>query len=52
MVLGGCLIEQAIEARKRVFDFLRGDEPYKRRFGPVPRPVYQVMLAVREPVAG
>jgi CelD/BcsL family acetyltransferase involved in cellulose biosynthesis len=50
MVLVGCLIEQAIGGDKRVFDFLRGDEPYKRRFGPDPRPVHQVMLAVREPV--
>lgn len=50
MVLVGALIEQAIDEGKRVFDFLRGDEPYKRRFGPEPRPVYQVMLAVREPV--
>jgi CelD/BcsL family acetyltransferase involved in cellulose biosynthesis len=50
MVLVGSLIEQAIAEGKRTFDFLRGDEPYKRRFGPTPRPVYQVMLAVREPV--
>jgi CelD/BcsL family acetyltransferase involved in cellulose biosynthesis len=50
MVLVGSLIEQAIDEGKRVFDFLRGDEPYKRRFGPTPRPVYQVMLAAREPV--
>lgn len=45
MVLVGCLIEQAIEAGSHTFDFLRGDEPYKRRFGPVMRPVHQVMLA-------
>ena len=51
MVLVGSLIEQSIAEGKRVFDFLRGDEPYKRRFGPIPRPVYQVMLAVREAVA-
>jgi CelD/BcsL family acetyltransferase involved in cellulose biosynthesis len=51
MVLVGSLIEQAIGDGKRVFDFLRGDEPYKRRFGPEPRPVHQVMLAAREPVA-
>lgn len=50
MVLVGCLIEQAIDSGKRLFDFLRGDEPYKKRFGPAPRPVYQVMLAVREQV--
>jgi CelD/BcsL family acetyltransferase involved in cellulose biosynthesis len=52
MVLVGSLIEQAVEEGKRVFDFLRGDEPYKRRFGPEPRPVYQVVLAAREPVPG
>lgn len=50
MVLVGVLIEQAINNGKRIFDFLRGDEPYKKRFGPIPKPVYQVMLAVREPV--
>ncbi len=50
MVLVGALIEQAIEEGRKVFDFLRGAEPYKRRFGPVPRPVYQLMLAAREPV--
>ena len=45
MVLVGCLIEQSIEAGHHTFDFLRGDEPYKRRFGPALRPVHQVMLA-------
>ncbi len=44
MVLVGSLIEQAIEEGKHLFDFLRGDEPYKRRFGPIPRPVYEVIL--------
>ena len=51
MVLVGCLIEQAIEAGHHTFDFLRGDEPYKKRFGPVMRPVHQVMLAARERVS-
>ena len=51
MVLVGCLIEQAIAEGYRRFDFLRGDEAYKMRFGPTRRPVYRVMLAaVREPV--
>lgn len=45
MVLVGCLIERAIEEGKHTFDFLRGDEPYKKRFGPTPRPVHQVLLA-------
>jgi CelD/BcsL family acetyltransferase involved in cellulose biosynthesis len=45
VVLVGCLIEQAIAEGKHTFDFLRGDEPYKRRFGPTMRPVHQVMIA-------
>lgn len=51
MVLVGCLIEQAIADGHRRFDFLRGGERYKMRFGPEPHPVHRVMLArVREPV--
>jgi CelD/BcsL family acetyltransferase involved in cellulose biosynthesis len=45
MVLVGCLIEQAISDGKQTFDFLRGDEAYKMRFGPEPRPVYRVSVA-------
>jgi len=45
MVLVGCLIEQSIEEGKHTFDFLRGDERYKMRFGPEPRPVYRVLMA-------
>ncbi len=45
MVLVGSLIEQSIDEGKKVFDFLRGDEAYKKRFGPVPRPVYEIILA-------
>ena len=44
MVLVGSLIEQSIVEGKRCFDFLRGDEAYKKRFGPTPRAVYQVSL--------
>jgi CelD/BcsL family acetyltransferase involved in cellulose biosynthesis len=44
MVLVGSLIEHAIEEGKRMFDFLRGDEPYKKRFGPVPRAVYEIVV--------
>jgi CelD/BcsL family acetyltransferase involved in cellulose biosynthesis len=44
MVLVGSLIEQAIAESKSCFDFLRGDEAYKKRFGPTARPVYQVVL--------
>jgi CelD/BcsL family acetyltransferase involved in cellulose biosynthesis len=45
MVLVGSLIEQSIAESKRSFDFLRGDEAYKKRFGPVPRPVWELLLA-------
>ena len=44
MVLVGSLIEQSIDEGKACFDFLRGDEPYKKRFGPVARAVYEVQL--------
>lgn len=44
MVLVGALIEHSIEEGKRCFDFLRGDEAYKKRFGPVPRAVYEVIV--------
>lgn len=44
MVLVGSLIEQAIEEGKRCFDFLRGDEAYKKRFGPAPRAVFEVVF--------
>lgn len=47
MVLVGCLIERAIEEGKRRFDFLRGQEPYKYRFGPTPRPVHRTTVAAR-----
>jgi CelD/BcsL family acetyltransferase involved in cellulose biosynthesis len=50
MVLVGSLIEEAIEEGKHTFDFLRGNEPYKKRFGPVPRPVHEIVLAVRESI--
>jgi CelD/BcsL family acetyltransferase involved in cellulose biosynthesis len=44
MVLVGSLIEQSISEGKACFDFLRGDEAYKKRFGPVARPVYEVQV--------
>jgi CelD/BcsL family acetyltransferase involved in cellulose biosynthesis len=44
MVLVGSLIEQSIDEKKKCFDFLRGDEAYKKRFGPVPRAVYEVVI--------
>jgi CelD/BcsL family acetyltransferase involved in cellulose biosynthesis len=45
MVLVGALVEQSIAEGKKVFDFLRGDEPYKKRFGPVARPVFEAVLS-------
>ncbi|MEX2393876.1 MAG: GNAT family N-acetyltransferase, partial [Actinomycetota bacterium] len=44
MVLVGALIEHSIAEGKGCFDFLRGDEGYKKRFGPTPRPVYEVLV--------
>lgn len=45
MVLVGSLIERSIEEGKACFDFLRGDEAYKKRFGPEPRAVYEVVVS-------
>jgi CelD/BcsL family acetyltransferase involved in cellulose biosynthesis len=47
MVLVGSLIEQSIAEDKHYFDFLRGEEGYKKRFGPAPRAVYEVTLGPR-----
>lgn len=44
MVLVGSLVEQSIAEGKACFDFLRGDEAYKKRFGPLPRAVYEVLI--------
>jgi CelD/BcsL family acetyltransferase involved in cellulose biosynthesis len=40
------LIERSIEAGHRVFDFLKGDEPYKFRLGAVARPLFLVQATV------
>lgn len=40
-------IEDAITRGKKVFDFLRGDEEYKRRLGGVPRQLLTVRLRAR-----
>lgn len=42
MVMVGLLIEQAASQRIRTFDLLRGDEPYKYRFGAVDRPLVRL----------
>jgi CelD/BcsL family acetyltransferase involved in cellulose biosynthesis len=36
------LIERSIVEQKQVFDFLKGDEPYKFRLGAEPRPLFAV----------
>jgi CelD/BcsL family acetyltransferase involved in cellulose biosynthesis len=45
IVLLGHVIRDAIERRISVFDFLRGDEPYKYAFGPIPTELLSVRLA-------
>jgi CelD/BcsL family acetyltransferase involved in cellulose biosynthesis len=45
IVLLSYCIRQAIEQERGVFDFLRGDEEYKFRFGARPTGVYEVTLA-------
>lgn len=44
MVLVGELIQQAAREGVAVFDLLRGDEPYKYRFGAVDRPLDRLIL--------
>lgn len=44
MVLVSELIQQASREGNRVFDLLRGDEPYKYRFGAVDRPLDRLIL--------
>ena len=39
-VLVGCAIEAAVEERAREFDFLRGREAYKYRWGAHDRPTF------------
>ena len=45
IVLLGHVIRDAIERRVPVFDFLRGEEPYKYAFGPVPTDLLSVRVA-------
>jgi CelD/BcsL family acetyltransferase involved in cellulose biosynthesis len=47
MVLVGELIRTAAEEGHRVFDLLRGEEPYKYRFGAEARPLRRLTLARR-----
>ena len=45
IVLLGHLIRDAIERSVPVFDFLRGEEPYKYAFGPTPRDLLRLRVA-------
>jgi CelD/BcsL family acetyltransferase involved in cellulose biosynthesis len=45
LVLLAHVIQDAIGRRVPVFDFLRGEEPYKADFGPVPQDLYRVSIA-------
>ncbi len=44
-------IRSAISRRFACFDFLRGDEPYKYRFGATDRPLYQLVARAACPVS-
>jgi len=43
-------IRHAIEQGYRAYDFLRGDEPYKARFGARPRPSVEYRVVPRRPI--
>lgn len=43
-VLTAHTIQKSIEEGKRVYDFLRGDEEYKFRFGAVAKPVFDISV--------
>ena len=45
-VLLAYLIEEAIGLGRKRFDFLRGDEDYKFRFGAQPEPVYRLQVTL------
>jgi len=50
-LINAAILRQAISGGYRAFDFLRGDEPYKARFGARPRPTVQFRVAPHRPVA-
>jgi CelD/BcsL family acetyltransferase involved in cellulose biosynthesis len=50
-VVNAAILRQAIAGGYRAFDFLRGDEPYKARFGARPRPSVDFRVAPPRPVA-
>ncbi len=45
IVLLAHVIRDAIDRGIPTFDFLRGDEPYKQGFGPIPEDLYNVRIA-------
>jgi CelD/BcsL family acetyltransferase involved in cellulose biosynthesis len=47
MVLVGELIRLAAREQRAVFDLLRGNEPYKYRFGPTERRLERVTIGRR-----
>ncbi len=44
MILTGAMIRRAIERRYRVFDFLRGGEPYKLAWTSTARTCYEIAV--------
>ena len=50
-LINAAILRQAIAGGYRAFDFLRGDEPYKARFGAKPRPSVRFRVAPHRPVA-
>jgi CelD/BcsL family acetyltransferase involved in cellulose biosynthesis len=51
IVLFADRIRSAITRRFACFDFLRGDEPYKYRFGATDHPLYQLLARSACPVS-
>lgn len=45
-VLTAYTIRQAIEQGKELYDFLRGDEEYKFRFGGIPKPIFDFSFII------
>lgn len=52
IVLFANRIQSVIERRFTCFDFLRGNEPYKYRFGATDQPIYQLVARTACPVPG
>ena len=50
-MINAAILRQAIAGGYRAFDFLRGDEDYKARFGAEPRPTVRFRVAPHRPVA-